>query len=221
MSGCSRPHAVVVVGGDAPEAAVLDSVRDADLVIGVDSGAGHARRGGLRVDVVIGDLDSIEADDLALLRRDGAVVLAHPTDKDQTDLALAIDHAIAAGADRVTVVGGGTGDRFDHLLANVLLLASADYAAVRLDGWFGGAQVTVVRDSAELVGVPGEVVSLLAVSGPAVGVTTSGLRWPLSDATVEAGSSWGVSNEFVGGAAQVWVRRGVVLAVQPQRLRAR
>lgn len=221
MSG--RPHrrAVVVVGGDPPTPGVLGDLDGADLVIGADSGAGHALRLGLGVDVVIGDLDSIEAADLATLRARGVEVLAHPRDKDLTDLALALDHARGAGADWITVVGGAAGDRFDHLLANVLLLASAEYAALRLDGWFGTAKVTVVRDAAELEGVAGEVVSLLAVGGPAGGVTTTGLRWPLRDATLEAGSTWGVSNEFVGPRGSLRVSSGVVLAIQPQRITAR
>ena len=45
-----------------------------------------------------------------------------------------------------------------------------------------------------LTGEEGELVSLLPVGGPAEGVTAQGLRYPLSDETLAAGSSRGVSN---------------------------
>ena len=47
-----------------------------------------------------------------------------------------------------------------------------------------------------LEGEPGELVTLVAVNGPAEGVTTEGLAYPLRGETLEPGSSRGVSNVF-------------------------
>ena len=57
-------------------------------------------------------------------------------------------------------------------------------------------------------------VTLLAMHGPADGVTTDGLAFALEDARLEAGSSRGVSNRCTG-AASVSVRRGALVAIQP------
>ena len=46
-------------------------------------------------------------------------------------------------------------------------------------------------------------------------MTTDGLRWPLEDATLEAGTSLAISNEFAAPRASVRVRDGVVLAIRP------
>jgi len=73
----------------------------------------------------------------------------------------------------------------------------------------------VGRNQARVVGRPGELVSLLAMHGPAGGITTSGLRFPLEQATLPVGSSLGVSNAFTGAAATVTVTDGVLIAVQP------
>ena len=54
----------------------------------------------------------------------------------------------------------------------------------------------VIRGERTLTGAPGEIVSLLPVHGPAEGVTTSGLEYPLHDETLPAGTSRGVSNVF-------------------------
>jgi thiamine pyrophosphokinase len=63
--------------------------------------------------------------------------------------------------------------------------------------------------------VPGELVTLLALHGPAEGVTTTGLTYPLRGETLAAGSSRGVSNVFATGTARVSVERGVLLAIVP------
>jgi thiamine pyrophosphokinase len=174
----------------------------------------HARRCGRRVDVLVGDLDSIPADLLRELSEQATLIERHPVDKDRTDLALAIDAAAARGATTITIVGGH-GGRLDHLLANVLLLAAEEYASCRLDARLGPARVAVVRGRRELHGQPDELLTLLPVGGVAQGVTTEGLRYPLHDADLVPGVTWGVSNHFVGGEAAVVVRRGVLLAVQP------
>lgn len=213
MSGART--ALVFAGGDRcrPEE-VADLPTDA-LVIAADSGAEHAVALGWRVDVLVGDLDSIRPALVAELEAAGTRVLRHPAAKDQTDLALALDTALELGATAVTVVGGH-GGRLDHLLANVLLLGSEDYAAMAMDARLGPARVTIVRGRRALAGVHGEVVTLLALGGRARGVSTAGLLFPLRDAALRPGSSWGVSNELVEpGAAWVEVQEGVVAVVQP------
>ncbi|MCJ7436545.1 MAG: thiamine diphosphokinase, partial [Acidimicrobiia bacterium] len=147
----------------------------------------------------------------------GARVIRYPVDKDATDLELALDVAAARGVARITVVGG-YGGRLDHYLANALLLGSARFADIEIDGWFGDAHVIVVRRHARLVGRAGSLVTLLATNGPARGVTTTGLRYPLHEAVLLPGSTLGVSNELVGTDAEVSVSGGTVLSIQPDAL---
>ena len=84
-----------------------------------------------------------------------------------------------------------------------------------IDAHVGEAFLTVVRDRAELHGTPGDLVSLLAMGGAAVGVRTEGLRYPLSEETLDAGSTRGVSNVFEEPDAVVELSAGTLLAVQP------
>ena len=58
----------------------------------------------------------------------------------------------------------------------------------------------MLRGERELEGEPGELLTLLAVNGPAEGVTTEGLAYPLRGETLEPGSSRGVSNVFAAEA---------------------
>ena len=205
-------EALVICGG-GPTDAPLPPMHS-PLVIAADGGAAEAFRLGLHVDVLVGDLDSITPEDLAAVERDGGAVERHPQDKDATDLELALDRAAAAGVTRV-VVAGGDGGRLDMTLANALLLASPRYAGLELDAVFGRARLTVVRTRRALAGAPGDLVSLLALGGPATGVRTEGLRWALDGATLEPGSTLGISNAFLGTEAAVEVGAGTIVAVQP------
>jgi thiamine pyrophosphokinase len=225
IMGSSRAqgHAVILAGGAdlSPERLAHASriTSGADLVIAADSGYRHAVALGRDVDVLVGDLDSIDAHDLAHAERAATRIERHPPDKDLTDLALALDVALrdcpaSDGPVRVTVVGGD-GGRTDHLLGNALLLGAQRYAPLRIDAIWGEATLHVVRDSCTLTRADGATVSLLALHGPADGVTSEGLVFPLSAARLDPGSSLGLSNRLSGERAQVRLASGVLLAVQP------
>ena len=206
-----EPDVVVVASGQGPDV----EVPAPRAVVAADGGLDRAASLGLDVDVVVGDLDSVSPAALERAAARGVRVVRHPAAKDATDLELALDEAIALGAVRVLVVASD-GGRLDHLLASLLLLGSEGYAALELDALVGGALVHVIRRERTLRGATGELVTLLALAGPAAGVTTEGLDYPLSGETLEPGSSRGVSNVFSGAEARVTVARGVLLAVRPE-----
>jgi thiamine pyrophosphokinase len=200
---------VVVLSGGPGSVHVTDLPAGA-TVIAADGGAELARMLGLRVDLVVGDMDSISAETLAGIER----VERHAVEKDATDLELALVAALRFEPERVLVLGGG-GGRLDHLLGGLLLLAAEAYAGVRVDAQFGAAAVHVIRGERTLHGEPGELISLLAMHGPARGVVTDGLVYPLRSETLEPGSSRGVSNVFAGPLARIALEGGVLLAVRP------
>ena len=204
---------VVFAGGPAPSALTAASLPLDAQVVAADSGAGHALALGLRVDVAVGDFDSIAPAALAELERASARIERHPAAKDATDLELALGAAMALEPARIVVVGGA-GGRLDHMLAELLLLGAERYAGPELDALLGPATIHVVRRERELAGTVGELISLLALHGPAVGVTTHGLAYPLRGETLSPGSTRGVSNVFVHAEARISVERGVLLALR-------
>jgi thiamine pyrophosphokinase len=211
----TEPDVVVVASGAGPSV----TVPGASTVIAADGGLDRATALGLDVDVVIGDLDSVSAGALAAAEAAGARVVRHPEAKDATDLELALDEAVRLGARSVLLVASAEG-RLDHLLGSLVLLGAEPYAAIELDAIVGDALVHVVRGERALRGSPGELLSLIAVGGPATGVVTSGLDFPLASETLRPGSSRGLSNVFTATEARVALDAGVLLAIRPDAAEA-
>jgi thiamine pyrophosphokinase len=205
---------IVLAGGDDFVPRFVRPLAPDAQVIAADGGLALAGALGLEVDLVVGDLDSVQPSQLRAAEAAGTRIERHPVDKDRTDLAIALDAVAAAGPAELTVIGGH-GGRLDHLLAGAMLLASPAYRSLTITAHMGPAIVTVIRDAAELLGDPGELVSLVPVHGAVLGVTTEGLRFPLIDGELSAGSSRGVSNVFADPVARVSRSAGVLLAIQP------
>ena len=204
---------VILANGVLPD---LDAARrilkDGDYIIGADAGAHHARALQVRPDLVIGDMDSLGSADRAWLEDAGVRLLEYPRDKNETDLELALLHAIQLRVAEIVIMGA-LGARLDQTLANIALLA--DDRLVESRCWLddGAEQVFLCRTRAQLRGSAGDLVSLLPWGVPAVGVHTSGLKWPLSVDTLRPDRSRGVSNELLGELATISVESGALLIV--------
>ncbi len=183
-----------------------------DLVIAADGGAAHARAAGVMPHVLIGDLDSLPPELGVELKAAGTRVLRYPTDKDETDLELALLYGVQQGADDILILGA-LGGRLDHSVANLLLLTHPALEGVRVRIIEGNQSAFLIRGQGRIEGNPGDTVSLLPLNGDAHGVTTEGLRWPLTDESLLFGPARGVSNTLLGEQALVRVRQGTLLCV--------
>ena len=205
---------VVVAGGGPPDPESALAIPLGARVIAADRGLEHALALGLDVEIAVGDFDSASSEAVARAEASGTRIERHSAEKDATDLELALDAALALGPEGILVLAGD-GGRLDHLLSTLLLLGSSRYEAVEIDAFVGPARVHVVRGQRAIEGSVGELVSLLALHGPAEGVRTEGLAYPLEGETLEPGSSRGVSNVFAAKTARVSLDRGVLLAIRP------
>lgn len=207
--------AIVVADGEA----ALEDVRllaGADLVIAADGGARWLRSHGVRPQLVVGDLDSLDEATLAQLSDAGTTVVRHPTEKEASDTELAVAEALAAGADRIVLLGALGGQRLDHELANLLLLVDSAYAerdlrvmrATTLVRGISGPRTLVLESR------PGDTVTLLPLGGDVSGVWTEGLRYPLRGETLVMGRSRGLSNVVSEMPASVQLEAGSLLVVE-------
>jgi thiamine pyrophosphokinase len=220
-----RPlHAVLVGDGDVPSRTDLDEAwpawdEGAGLVVAADGGATKAVAAGLRPDLVVGDADSLGSAGLAAIRAAGIPAEIVDAAKDESDLEIAVLAAVARGATRLTLLGALGGSRFDHSLANAVLLAHPALGgrpAVLLDA---STRVRLLDASsvavgADLPGRPGDLVSLLPFGADARGVTTEGLLYPLRDEPLRLGPTRGLSNVRTRPLASVSLRSGRLLVIE-------
>lgn len=204
---------VLVLGGAPPGPMAAQEVPTDAYVIAVDSGLDHAVAMGLSVDMLIGDMDSVDPDLLRAFSPERRIV--HPIAKDRTDLELALDCVKDNRQYHEILVVGGAGGRLDHLMGNATVLCSDRYAHLDIDWISAAGRAHVVWVGIQIHGVPGRQVSLIPMGGDAEGVTTSGLRWELEHATLGFGSSRGISNQMTAPIADVVLESGVLLVVQP------
>jgi len=183
-------------------------------VIAADGGAACAPALGLDLALVVGDLDSLPAEQVEELERAGIPIQRHPREKDATDLELALVAALELKPRRLLVLGSA-GERLDQALGIALLLGAEAYAGVEVDAVLGDARLHLVRGERALDGTEGELVSLFALHGAAVGVSTVGLAYPLRGEKLVPGSTRGLSNRFLATRARITVEDGVVLVVRP------
>ncbi len=204
-------RAVLFANGEASHLSRL-TISPSDVLVAVDNGWRYLAALGLTPDLLIGDLDSLPPAVLAKPGNQLTEVLRFPPEKDQTDLELALDEVLKRGFQRVLVVGA-LGGRLDHTLGNLALLSRPDLAGLDCSLDDGTCSVRLVRSYALLATQPGDLVSLVPCNGDALGVSTTGLQYPLKHETLRADTARGISNVALGGQVEVHLAGGSLLLI--------
>lgn len=207
-------RAIIFANGELPEPTTVRRwIQPNDLLIAADGGARHCRALGLTPHLVIGDFDSLGADELNALEQAGAALRQHPREKDETDLELALLEAAARGATFVIVLGA-FGGRLDMALANLLLLLHPKLDGVHIELRHGPQTAWLIRPpGGAITGAPGDTVSLLPLDGDVFGVVTHGLRYPLKGEALVTGPARGVSNTLTEPQARITLTAGQLLVI--------
>ena len=206
-------RALLFVNGELPDPRqVAALIQPDDFLVAVDGGLEHLKALHLQPHLLVGDLDSVDPQDVTRLEAAGVPVERFPVEKDENDLELALDSVVRRGCRTLRIIAG-VGGRLDQTLANLFLLARPHLADcdLRLDD--GQTEVLLVRQSAQIEGQPGETVSLLPLGRPACGVTTLGLRYPLHAETLWPDRTRGVSNALSEPRASIRLSEGLLICV--------
>lgn len=210
-------RAVIFANGELADGqAVRGWLRPTDYLIAADGGLRHVQAIGLQPHLVIGDLDSLSAEQVAALQKAGVHIERHPAEKDETDLELAIQYALRQGFKQMRVVAA-LGGRLDQTLANLALLEMPGLEGVdiRLDD--GREEILIIRDQAVVEGQPGDTVSLLAMNECTKGIVTSGLKYALNHETLCPNRTRGISNEMTAERAEIRLLTGRLLCMHTRR----
>ncbi|MDE0562033.1 thiamine diphosphokinase [Exiguobacterium sp. B2(2022)] len=189
----------ILIVAASPEP-IPDLPRDADFVIGVDGGYQRLLDEGIMPDVVVGDFDSFKGSP-------PEEALRYPSEKDVTDLEIALAFARERGATRMDVYGG-LGGRIDMTFANVGLLEA--YPEMILHG--EGQTVYLVRTGSEVIMKrDGHYLSFMPWKTATISI--EGVKYPLDHHEVKSGEALTISNEWTEASARLTVHQGMVLVM--------
>ena len=190
---------VIILNGDKP--AFAPGFFKGKKVICADGAFSYAEEMGIEVDLLIGDLDSIR-----IVPKD-VKILRFPADKDATDGQLAVDEAIAKGAEKIIIIGAA-GGRDDHYMGNLSLL----YRALKR-----GVNAKIITDYCEIFMIDKSVrfavkkkfyLSIVPFGGLLHIMNTEGLKYPIVDRALKPDETLGISNVTTSDTVYIGVKSG-------------
>ena len=190
----------------------FDLFPDADLIIAADGGLKHCTRKGIVPHLVIGDMDSADPHELAVMEKKGAEIKRFPARKDETDLWLAVRAALDKKVDEIIILGA-LGGRWDMTFSNVLLLTSPELLRIETRILDNKQELFVLQggQTARLFGDKGDRLSLMPLTAMVKGITLTGFEYLLDNATLELGTTRGISNVFTEAVCSIELSRGKLL----------
>lgn len=212
-------RALIFANGSPTSSELVEEWMQRDsIVIAANGGTLNALLSNTTPQIVIGDLDSFPDAMRDDLQRRNVKFIAYPERKNETDLELALRHALDLGATEIAIFGA-LGRRWDQTLANILLLTLPELHAVPTIIVDAGQTMRIVSNgaSAQIEGKVGDTLSLMALGGDASGVSIEGCEYPLANAKLSLGQTLGISNVLSEPRACVEVQQGIVLVIHKAR----
>jgi thiamine pyrophosphokinase len=212
---------IIFANGDLPNLEKARALlRPDDFILCADGGTRHALALGLAPNLVIGDLDSVTKEEIRKIKELGVDVIEFPRDKNETDLELAIHHALTLDPEAILILAA-LGGRMDQTLANIALLSNLQLATLRqaqgnafdIRLTDGVEEIFFCNYQAQIEGRSGDIVSLIPWQGEVTGVFTENLRWHLHHETLYPDKTRGISNEMTADVATVSIKSGLLLIV--------
>ncbi|GAA0460904.1 thiamine diphosphokinase [Alkalibacillus silvisoli] len=193
----------------------LDHYKDINMWVGVDFGAYILSQILGNFDLAVGDFDSVDNKEFKMIESKASQIEKHPTDKDDTDLELAIQMAIELNPDQVYIFGA-TGGRKDHEWINIMLLKKFNESGI--EAWICNNQNEITLKK------PGhyqlkrddrfQYVSFLPISESVHNLSLKGFLYELDDTTVMSGSSLTVSNQWNEKIGTYLFTEGILIVVK-------
>jgi len=209
--------AICYIVGAGEDYGVDFTLREGDLLIAADGGYARVEAAGLKPDLIIGDLDSVGEQDAekiaALYQQEPEKFVLLPQEKDETDMLAAIHEGMQRGY-RDFRIYAGQGGRLEHTIANIQCLKFLKENGCTGYLCDGTGMILLAKDECVSFRKENEgYLSVFCMGDRAEGVTIRGMKYELENAELTNSFPVGISNEFIGEAAQIEVRKGTLLLI--------
>lgn len=204
---------IIICSGQIRDYAFFDAIiKDSDYIICADGGSRHAFQMKIKPDIIIGDLDSIAKEYIDYYNSIDVKIIKFPSDKDKTDTQLCIEYAMHFSNEIILI--GATGNRIDHMLANISLLKMGIDRGKSIRIIDENNEIYLIDNKLTIKGAKDELISLLPISERVEGVTIVGSHYELKKAFMELGNPYGVSNYFLGNEINITIEKGYLLVIK-------
>lgn len=198
------------------DARAYKDIARATFRIGADGGALWLLENNFTPDIAVGDFDSVTQTEKKHIHDYSRIYIEHAAEKDDTDLALAVDEAIALVPEVVRIYGA-LGTRFDHDMAAIgelLRLVSHNIYGEIVDNY---NRITIVRRRQVKFSRNRQLryLSVVPLTERAI-VTLRGVKFPITKKQLHRNSTLGISNEIRAAAATIRVHSGTVAVIRSQ-----
>ena len=208
--------AFIYTGGKIYPENITEHPKGDDLRIAADAGFLNARLLGERIDIALGDFDSLGERQSEI--PESAEKITVPSEKDETDTQLAVNVALSRGADDIVIIGGLDG-RLDHTLSNIAILEAMADMRVHAVIVSGQNRIRYIKSTSTLIARSGyKYLSIVAADDTVKGVSVEGCKYPLNNARLSRKFQYAVSNEIVGNCALISVKKGGIYIIESRDL---
>ncbi|QBP41501.1 thiamine diphosphokinase [Paenisporosarcina antarctica] len=210
---------VICAGGPIDELAPLEPYKLSDEVvfIGADKGSVYLLNEGIIPTVAVGDFDSLSSEEFLDLTNRVASVKVASVDKNETDTDLALIHSLDFDPQQVVLVGV-TGGRLDHFI-------SVLNSVYRFQKDNPGIQFIVRNKWNEMrLLTPGIIklttnpqlpfMSFFAFHENVEEITLTGMKYNVSNETINIGSSRFTSNQLLDEHGSISFSSGICLLIR-------
>ena len=159
-------------------------------IIGVDKGALFCLKNNIKMDLAVGDFDSVNKEDYELIKRTTKIVKLNPI-KDDTDTEHALN--LVKDYDEILILGGIKGNRIEHFVSMLIylkkfpnLVIKDDYSII-----FSSSKDLKIKKAEEY-----KYISIFSLDNDTL-ISLKGFKYNLDNFNLKEDNPLGVSNEII------------------------
>ncbi len=198
--------AIIIANGEPVETSVvLKNLSLGQFIVCADGGANFARKINIKPNVILGDFDSITEETQQYF---SDVQKIHMQNQETTDLEKAIIYCIEKKIKKAILISV-FGNRIDHVVGALGCMKkySQEINLKIVDSY---SEIIIIDRHTKIRTFKGEKISLIPLER-CEGVTTANLKYELNNESLQIGVREGISNESLGNAALIDIKKGALL----------
>lgn len=177
-------------------------------IIGVDKGCLYLIKNGYKIDIAIGDFDSVSKKDFELIKSYAKKIIKLDPIKDDTDFEHTLNYVKQKGFKDIEVYGA-LGGRKDHEILNIKMLYQSDLNITYIDNKNKIFKLDI--GTYKIYKEDYKYLSILAFMPTIVSINKT--KYELNDTVIDANDNYTTSNEIIGDYCYINIKQGKLLVI--------